>query len=102
MSANGPACGETSTHAPWSWRKASGGIWLGDDRWVADPTNRLGKRVERVFHAYDVNDNAACEPMCGLVASCEEPNEGSLLCSQCIPVVQENPAGRSARVPSDA
>lgn len=74
----------------WEWRKAEGGVTLGEDHWEGDT-------FVRVFHAYDVNDNAACEPSCGLVASCEEPNEGSPLCLKCIAVVQANPAGRDPR-----
>lgn len=77
---------------PWSWRKASGGlIWLGDDRWVDTPT---GRTVDRFFHAYDVNGLAACEPVCSLLVSCEEPNEESRRCTQCIEVVDANPGGR--------
>lgn len=73
---------------PWEWRKAAGG-------WMLD-TDRPG---DRLFHAYDVNDNAACEPVIGLGASCEEPNEGSKLCPACVSVVVENPAGRDRRLP---
>lgn len=71
-----------NTIAPWSWRKASGGCI---------PGNR------RIFHAYDVNDNAACNDAYGLVASCEEPNEGSELCSDCVEVCKAKPAGREPR-----
>jgi hypothetical protein len=79
----------------WAWRKASGGIWIGDDE-----AHGYGGdlRIDRVFHAYDVNHNAACEPSCGLIRSAEEPNEGSPLCGQCIAVVKTEPAGREARV----
>lgn len=69
-------------NAPWEWRKALAGVI---------PKGR------HIFHAYDVNDLAACEPGCGLVASIEEPNEGSELCLDCIEVVRTNPAGRPER-----
>lgn len=68
----------------WEWRKASGGWWFPS---VETPSTRK-------FHAYDVNDNAACSPGAGLVASCEEPNEGSDLCPECIDVVKAEPWGR--------
>lgn len=68
---------------PWDWRKASGGCI---------PQNR------RIFHAYDMNDNAACRPSLGLVASCEEPNEGSEFCEDCMGVVRSEPWGREERV----
>ena len=64
---------------PWDWRKASAGVV---------------PKGWRIFHAYDVNDNAACEPSYGLAASCEEPNEGSELCPDCIDVVRAEPGGR--------
>lgn len=67
---------------PWEWRKASGG---------AIPKGR------RIFHAHDVNDNCACEPHLGLMESCEEPNEGSEFCEDCIEVVKAMPAGREKR-----
>lgn len=78
----------SSTEPPWEWRKAAGGWTHDTDR---GPHGRL-------FHAYDVNDNAACYPHGGLAASCEEPNEGSHLCPDCIEFVKANPAGRDKRV----
>lgn len=75
--------------APWDWRKAAGGVLLGDDFLSTPPV--------RVFHAYDVNDLAACSPSCGLAATSEEPNEGSVLCQQCVEAVKANPAGRDKR-----
>lgn len=68
----------------WEWRKALGGWWFSS---VETPSTRK-------FHAYDVNHNAACSPDVGLVASCEEPNEGSDLCPECIDVVKAEPRGR--------
>lgn len=76
------------TTRPWEWRKAYAGVLLHNDQ----PGGR------RLFHAYDVNDNAACSPSCGLVASCEEPNEGSELCPDCTIIVGEQPAGRPERI----
>lgn len=67
---------------PWAWRKASGGV--------------VPKGL-RVFHAYDVNDNAACQPSAGLMASCEVPNEGSELCEDCMVIVRTEPWGRERR-----
>lgn len=75
---------------PWEWRKAWGG-W----RFATDTS-------ERLFHAYDVNDNAACEPSMGLWQSCEEPNEGSALCAACVDVVTTTPAGRERIAYEDA
>lgn len=49
------------------------------------------------FHAYDVNNNAACEPMYGLISSVGPPNEGSNLCRDCMTVVRSQPRGRSPR-----
>lgn len=73
---------------PWDWRKASGGCTPSSDR-------RDGIRY---FHAHDVNDNAACAPGLGLMASCEPPTEGSPFCPDCIAFVKANPAGREKRV----
>lgn len=73
---------------PWDWRKAVGGCV---------PYSNLRDHV-RYFHAYDVNNNAACEPSLGLIASCEPPNEGSHLCPDCVEFVKANPAGREKRV----
>lgn len=72
---------------PWDWRKGIGGC--------SPESNR--RDGVRYFHAYDVNDNTACEPGLGLMASCEPPNEGSPLCPDCIEVVQAMPAGREKR-----
>jgi len=66
----------------WDWRKAE---------WGCVPQQR------RIFHAYDVNHNAACAPAYGLVASCEEPNEGSEFCRDCMDVVRLTPEGRPAK-----
>lgn len=71
----------------WDWRKASGGAIFATD---------LGPHG-RLFHAYDVNDNGACEASLGLIASCEPPNEGSRLCPACVEVVKAMPAGRDKR-----
>ena len=79
--------------APWVWRKASGGF-------VADSEVRdlpLGG-LHRRFHACDVNANLACHPRLVLAGTCEEPNEGSDLCPDCIEVVREQPGGRELRV----
>lgn len=72
---------------PWDWRKSQGG-W-------SRPIDS-GPRG-RAFHAYDVNDNAACDVSLGLIRSIEEPNEGSHCCPDCIEFVQANPAGRDKR-----
>lgn len=72
----------------WDWRKADGGFSL--------ETDRTG---ERRFHAYDVNDNAACEPSCGLVATGEEYLEGvSPQCPVCLQITQDRPNGNRKRV----
>jgi hypothetical protein len=42
--------------APWEWRRPSAGV-------------SPGQTGIDVFHAYDVNNNAACEPVYGLVES---------------------------------
>lgn len=70
----------------WDWRKAAsfGGVWLATDH---------GPRQRR-FHAYDADDLAACEPSCGLVATCEEPTEGSDFCPACMDIVRRSPDGR--------
>lgn len=64
--------------APWAWRKAIAGWTFDTDR---GPDGRL-------FHAYDQDDHAACDPGMGLMHSCEEPNEGSHLCPSCVAVVR--------------
>lgn len=69
--------------APWDWRKASGGWTLDTDH---GPNGRL-------FHAHDEDNHAACESSMGLVASCEEPNEGSHLCPACVEVVRPRNRG---------
>lgn len=66
----------------WEWRRGQGAPFVTPDG------------VERRFHAYDVNDNAACRPMWGLIQSIEEPNEGSNLCPECMAVIKAEPAGR--------
>jgi hypothetical protein len=71
-----------STQA-WEWRKAIGGA-------IPQPRS--------AFHAYDVNDNAACDVGYGLLASVQEPHEGSELCLACMEFVKANPAGREERV----
>lgn len=71
-----------SMEKPWDWRKASGGWTL-----PTDHPNRL-------FHAYDINNHAACAPSLGLAASCEDPTEGSTYCAECIAIVQATPGGR--------
>lgn len=60
----------------WSWRKASGG-------WTLPNEHVTG----RIFHAYDSSDDVACHPAYGLAASCEEPNEGSRFCPECMSIV---------------
>lgn len=72
----------TTAVKAWDWRKALGGCV---------PKGRL------IFHAYDVNDNAACSPSHGLLESIEEPNEGSEFCHDCMDVVRLTPEGRPAR-----
>lgn len=62
---------------PRSWRKAVGG-------WTFRTDVDAG---ERLFHAYDDSDHALCEPMMGLGASAEPPNEGSRFCPDCMTVV---------------
>lgn len=74
--------------APWAWRRALGGC-------VPSSNRRDGVRY---FHAHDVNDNAACEPSLGLMASDKEPSEGSPFCPDCIEFVKANPAGREKRI----
>lgn len=66
---------------PWEWRKSQGGLTLDSDR---GPKGRA-------FHAYDSSDWAACTPYCGLIASCEEPNEGSHFCPACMVIVRGYP-----------
>lgn len=61
----------------WEWRKAAGGAWADTD-----------PAPERLFHAYDQEDQMACEPWLGLGRTCEEPNEGSSLCPVCIAKMQ--------------
>lgn len=69
----------------WDWRKAWGGACF-----LTDPDFRR-------FHAYDINDNAACAPHLGLGRSCERPNEGSDFCPACMAVVRVTPEGRPKR-----
>ncbi len=78
----------SNRRASWEWRKAAGG-WCAD----TDPSSH-----ERLFHAYDINDNAACEPLLGLAATCEQPNEGSRFCPACMETVKAMPAGRPERI----
>lgn len=77
-----------TTVRAWEWRKAAGG-------WTTDADR--GPRG-RAFHAYDVNDNAACQVSLGLMATCEEPNEGSHFCEPCMEFVRLHPEGRAKRV----
>lgn len=74
----------TVTQAAWEWRKSHP-----ITGWLLEPIG--------AFHAYDVNNNAACDPRMGLYASIEEPNEGSQLCAVCMEFVKANPAGREPR-----
>lgn len=67
---------------PWEWRKSAGGWTLASDG------------ATRRFHAYDVNNNAACEPSNGLFVSVEEVNEGSDLCPSCAGIIKAEPEGR--------
>lgn len=66
----------------WDWRKSSGGVTLPSDTAAG----------ERLFHAYDGDDLAACSPGYGLLASCEEPNEGSRFCRPCMVAVKAGPS----------
>lgn len=66
--------------AAWSWRRP----WAG-----ASPSHEL-----ETFHAYDRDDHAACDPVYGLGASRDEPNEGSQFCADCMAVVRLEPFGR--------
>lgn len=78
-----------TTQRAWEWRKASDlGIML------LDRDQELGRHI---FHAYDVNDNAACCVSVGLIASVEEPNEGSELCPDCATFVSVHRSGRELR-----
>lgn len=74
--------------APWIWRKAEGGF--------TSPSDDVAGH--RLFHACDVNDNLACALGAGLAGTCEEPNEGSELCSDCQAFVIDHPEGRDQRV----
>lgn len=76
----------------WDWRKAWGGWTLATDH---------GEHG-RLFHAYDVNDSAACDPPIGLARSCEPVNEGSHLCPDCMTIVRRQPQGRPEREYADA
>jgi hypothetical protein len=67
----------------WEWRKAS---WMSALLLPTDPSHE-----GRLFHAYDGNNDAACAPAFGLGASCEEPNEGSALCPECVEIVRRSP-----------
>lgn len=69
---------------PWEWRLAYNHSFM-------DQNGRA------TFHAHDVNHNAACEPMWGLVTSTDEPNEGSFLCPRCMEIVRRQPQGRPKR-----
>lgn len=71
---------------PWDWRKAAGGWPI-----RTDPEFRK-------FHAYDVNDNAACDPILGLCATSEAANEGVPLCDECVAIVKAEPCGRELKV----
>lgn len=71
--------------APWEWRiSAPVGVMMLD-------TDRAAGR--RLFHAYDVNHHAACDPVVGLIESDRRVTEGDDLCPDCIRIVAENPAG---------
>lgn len=83
-----PVAEEDALCRPWDWRKAIAGC--------TPPSNR--RDGVRYFHAYDVNDNAACAVELGLIASCEEVNEGSPLCPDCIEYVKAHPAGRDKMI----
>lgn len=72
----------------WDWRKADGGFTLETDR-----------DGERRFHAYDINDSAACEPSCGLGATGEEYVDGvSPQCPVCLQITIDKPEGYRKRV----
>lgn len=74
----------TTVTRAWEWRKGHPAT-----AWLLKPS--------AAFHAYDVNDNAACDSSMGLGVSVEKPNEGSELCPACVAFVKANPAGREAR-----
>ena len=63
----------------WDWRKALNGGWMHD----SDRRDDVA-----YFHAYHAENTSACEPSLGLIASCEEPNEGSSFCPDCMDVVR--------------
>lgn len=68
---------------PWSWR-------LGYNHGLFDVP-----RGVPTFHAYDVNDSAACDAGFGLAGTIEQPNEGSHFCPRCILATAELPEGRA-------
>lgn len=70
----------------WDWRKTGSG-WT----FATDPS------TERLFHAYDVNNLAACDPTKGCFGSVEPVNEGSRLCPACQVIVKAEPEGRPKR-----
>ena len=80
------ASSERAATLPWVWRKAWGG-------WTLDTDNGPNGRL---FHAYDQQDHAACDPDKGLASSVEPVNEGSHLCPTCIAIVKAAPRGRKS------
>jgi hypothetical protein len=96
-----------ATGAAWSWRRVDGFIAVHEVResrgqlfyasfrlhWEKKwPTG--GELREQLFHAYDVNDYAACTTLLWLATSVEEPNEGSSLCLACLAMIRRLPLGR--------
>lgn len=102
-----------ATRPAWSWRRVDGliavhgvgvsGVQLyfkshrlhWEEKWPAG-----GDRREQLFHAYDVNDCAACTTLLRLATSVEEPNEGSSLCLACRAQIRRQPLGREPQVGS--
>lgn len=74
----------SSAGSPWSWRLAYNHVFLDIDG-------------QATFHAYDMTDHCACDPMWGLARSIADPNEGSLLCPKCMEIVRRRPQGRPQR-----
>jgi hypothetical protein len=79
----GDADGVEAPERAWDWRRGWGGV---------SPSHEY-----ETFHAYDVNDNAACVPSIGLMESKDEPNEGSKFCETCMDIVRSTPEGRPKR-----
>lgn len=70
----------------WEWRIALGGFTP-----PADHRDGVG-----YFHAYDMENKAACEPLISLIESCGEPTEGDRFCPDCLAIVVRQRAARRA------